>query len=303
MPTAAESERLRQRITACAPALDMRSLHVVEEGWDSRVAVVDDTWIFRFPRSAEAAAQLEIEQALLPALASGLPLAIPDFSYACHAALLPELPFVGYRMISGAPLSRSVLDAAGPTIRSTVARQLAEFLQALHSFPIDEAQRLAPTLRGLDRTVFAAEYAQIQRQIFPLLSAGERAWIARIYAIAADDAVWHFQPVLVHNDLTIAHILFDSATQRLAGVIDFGDIALGDPAIDLTGLLEYGPNFVDDVIRRYDRSLDAGFRRRLRFYRPRMWLTDLRYRLDRGDTTRVATLLATLREYMAAHTM
>ncbi|HEY0605684.1 MAG TPA: phosphotransferase [Herpetosiphonaceae bacterium] len=303
MTTAAESERLRQRIAACAPSLDLRSLHIVEEGWDSRVAVVDDTWIFRFPRNAEAAAQLAIERALLPALAARLPLPIPDFSYACASSTPPELPFVGYRMIAGAPLSRSVLDATESTIRSAVARQLAEFLQVLHSFPTGEAQRLAPTLRGLDRTIFAAEYAQIQQQIFPLLSAQERTWIAGVYAIADDDAVWHFQPVLVHNDLTVPHILFDSATQQLAGVIDFGDVALGDPAIDLTGLLEYGPVFVDDVIRRYGRSLDAGFRRRLRFYRPRMWLTDLRYQLDHGNTTRVSTLLATLREYMTTHTM
>lgn len=302
MTTVVESERLRQRIAACAPALELRSLRIVDEGWDSRVVVVDNTWIFRFPRSAEAAAQLEIERALLPRLASRLPLPIPDFSYACAAALPPDLPFVGYRMIPGAPLSRVVLDTTSVTTRRAVARQIAEFVSALHSFPADEAQRLAPTLRSLDRTIFAAEYAQIRQQIFPLLSDQEREWITGVYAIA-DDAVWRFQPVLVHNDLTAAHILFDPATQRLTGVIDFGDIALGDPAIDLTGLLEYGPEFVDDVIRCYGRLLDAGFHHRLRLYRPRMWLTDLGYHLNRGHPTRVSALLATLRAYMAAHTM
>lgn len=303
MTIAGPEQRLRARIAMCAPGLDIRSLRVIEEGWDSQVAVVNEDWIFRFPRNGATAAQLRIEQALLPQLAPELPLAIPKFRYACLAHADGEWPFVGYRMIPGVQLSRAVLDAAEPTARQAVARQLGEFVRALHSFPLDRGRRLAPTLGSLDRAIFVAEYTEIKQQVFPLLSSQEREWVSGIYAIAADDAAWHFEPVLVHNDLTAAHILFDPTAQRLIGVLDFGDMAIGDPAIDLTGLLEYGSAFVDEVIQFYGRALDAGFQRRLGFYRPRMWLTDLRYHLDQNNTDRATALLARLREECAAHTM
>lgn len=46
--------------------------------------------------------------------------------------------------------------------------------------------------------------------------------------------------VILHGDLVGDHLLINEQTGRLAGIIDFGDIALGDPAHDFLGFWEYG---------------------------------------------------------------
>ena len=56
-------------------------------------------------------------------------------------------------------------------------------------------------------------------------------------------------PVLVHGDVYEDHLLLDSATGAL-GLIDFSDLAVGDPAIDVAELLDYGRPFLEDVVRR-----------------------------------------------------
>ena len=38
---------------------------------------------------------------------------------------------------------------------------------------------------------------------------------------------------LVHNDLGLEHLLVGPGPQELAGIIDFEDATIGDPAIDL----------------------------------------------------------------------
>jgi aminoglycoside phosphotransferase (APT) family kinase protein len=64
-----------------------------------------------------------------------------------------------------------------------------------------------------------------------------------------------FKPALVHADLAPEHLLVRDG--RLAGVIDWRDARLGDPALDYAWLLN-GP-FADWEV-------DPDLRRRARFY-------------------------------------
>ena len=53
---------------------------------------------------------------------------------------------------------------------------------------------------------------------------------------------------------------------EISGIIDWGDTAIGDPAIDFTGLLaSYGKDFVERVLSRYRGRVDASFRDRCNF--------------------------------------
>lgn len=58
----------------------------------------------------------------------------------------------------------------------------------------------------------------------------------------------------------------DADSGDLAGVIDWTDAALADPALDFTVLLaRRGPEFVEEVLRHYPRPFDAAARERLAF--------------------------------------
>src|SRR5262245_54281069 len=68
----AAGERMtRDREELIADALGRIPSTIVEneDGWDFRVAIVDDEWVFRFPRRSGVEEALEVEIAVLPALA------------------------------------------------------------------------------------------------------------------------------------------------------------------------------------------------------------------------------------------
>ena len=89
--------------------------------------------------------------------------------------------------------------------------------------------------------------------MLPHLDEDLHAAAKRLFADA--ETLVGFTPVLLHADLGPEHLLVRDG--RLAGVIDWGDARLGDPALDYAWLLT-GP-FAD-----WDVDLDL--RRRARFY-------------------------------------
>jgi aminoglycoside phosphotransferase (APT) family kinase protein len=204
----------------------------IDEGYDFEVAIVDGEWAFRFPRRAGVEAALEVEIALLPTLARALPVEVPSFEYISREPL-----FVGYRAIRGEPLVDE--DPAG----------VRGFLEALHAFD--------PTGLPVDRTDWGQAYrdqcAEFERLVVPVLDPDLRAEARRLFR--ETETLVEFEPALVHADLGPEHLRVQDG--RLAGVIDWGDVRIGDPALDYSWLLN-GP-FADwDV--------EPELRRRARIY-------------------------------------
>ncbi len=78
-------------------------------------------------------------------------------------------------------------------------------------------------------------------------------------------AAFTFQPKLIHQDLSGEHIFCEQDV--LTGVIDWGDVTIGDPTIDFVGLHHVGGKaFVEQVLMRYQNTADTAFWRRIDFY-------------------------------------
>jgi aminoglycoside phosphotransferase (APT) family kinase protein len=204
----------------------------IDDGYDFEVAIVDDELVFRFPRRPAVEAALEVEIALLPALAPALPVAVPSFEHVSRKPL-----FVGYRLIRGEPL----VDEDADGVRA--------FLEALHAFDPSGL----PVERPGWVEAYRAQCAEFERLVVPLLDKDERAQAAQLFGDA--ETLVGFRPVLLHADLGPEHLLVRDG--RLAGVIDWGDTRVGDPALDYAWLLN-GP-FAD-----WD--IDPDLCRRARFY-------------------------------------
>jgi aminoglycoside phosphotransferase (APT) family kinase protein len=222
----------RQELIADALGHTPRTIVEIDEGYDFEVAIVDDEWVFRFPRRAGVEEPLRVEIELLPAIASALPVSVPSFE---HVSLDPL--FVGYRLIRGHPL----VDDDPDGVRA--------FLEALHA--------LDPSGLPVDRPDWRETYrdqcAEFERLVFPALDKDMRAKATRFFSDV--ETLVDFEPAFLHADLGPEHLLVREG--RLAGVIDWGDARVGDPALDYSWLLN-GP-FADwDV--------DPDLRRRARFY-------------------------------------
>jgi aminoglycoside phosphotransferase (APT) family kinase protein len=202
-------------------------LRELDDGWDFKVLVVDDTWVVRWPRHRLAVEEIEQEVELLPLLAPLLPVEVPRFEYVSREPWL-----VAYRFIHGERL----VDEDPVGVRA--------FLDALHAVDVDSVPARRPD--WLETYRWQAD--EFRRVVLPLLDVDERA---RGEALLGEvETLTGFRPALTHSDLGPPHLLVRDG--RLVGVIDWGDARVGDPALDYAWLLN-GPFpdwDVDDQLRR-----------------------------------------------------
>jgi hypothetical protein len=77
-------------------------------------------------------------------------------------------------------------------------------------------------------------YTLTQQYAFPLLPDAVRSQLAgRFEGFLGEERHFAFEPVLVHADLRPDHILLKMPEQQVSGIIDFGDVGIGDPALDV----------------------------------------------------------------------
>ena len=72
---------------------------------------------------------------------------------------------------------------------------------------------------------------------------------------------------LLHNDLDSDHVLIDDRGERVIGIIDWTDVEVGDPAVDLSGIYHFlGEPGTRRVLARYGDSWDEALIRRARYF-------------------------------------
>jgi aminoglycoside phosphotransferase (APT) family kinase protein len=222
----------REALIAAALGRRPRTTCLVDEGYDFEIAIVDDDWVFRFPRRSQVEEALELEIAVLPVLARALPVELPRFEHISREPL-----FVAYRLIRGAPM----VDEDGAGVRA--------FLDALHAIDFSDLP-----LKPVDWVeAYRSQCAEFERVVLPLLDRDEHTRAEQLFAEV--ETLGGFEPRLLHADLGPAHVLVRDG--RLAGVIDWADIRVGDPALDYAWVLN-GPFANWDV--------DTDLRRRAGFY-------------------------------------
>jgi aminoglycoside 2''-phosphotransferase len=96
-------------------------------------------------------------------------------------------------------------------------------------------------------------YADLERELFPLLMAHAREWVERLFTPLRDGRLsLNHQPALIHGDLGPYHLLYDPEAQRVSGVIDFGTAGLGDPAVDFACVIDgLGETFLRRMLPHY----------------------------------------------------
>ena len=221
------------------PEVGARRVSVLATGWDNVAFLVDGRWLFRFPRRAVAVPGLQREIAILPRLAARLPLLIPDPQFIGEPSARYPWPFFGARLLPGRELSDSGLPDSR---RGRAAASVGHFLGILHDpdivavvdgagLPVDPMQRAsAPVRAGRARAVLDR---LAHRGIWPGDSRLSH-FLDRAEREAAGTGPFGPGPLPVcHGDLHVRHLLVDRAGAA-TGVIDWGDLCLADPAVDLS---------------------------------------------------------------------
>jgi aminoglycoside phosphotransferase (APT) family kinase protein len=244
----------RRLIAEQFPQVELSALELLGEGWDNTVWLADGRWVFRFPRRQVALPGFERELAALPVLAPRVPLPIPDPVLVGRPVDEFPWPFFGAPYMPG----REPLGLDEPT-RAALARPLGEFLRALHAAPAVDGLLEDP----MGRADMAVRVPKTLDQFEPVEAAGVwRAPESVHELLEAARSLPQPEPTsVVHGDLHFRHLLVDDRG-ALSGVIDWGDVCHGDPAIDLTlywsllpvsarpdFLAAYGPVRDDQLVR------------------------------------------------------
>ena len=213
-------------IEAQFPDLAPVRLRLLGIGWDNTAWLAGGAWVFRFPRRQIAVELLRIEVAALRSLAARLPLPIPDPELVGAPAVQYPWPFAGHRLLAGRLIHEVRLSDSA---RAELARPLGAFLRALHAIAPDSVPAAPPR----DHLKPAERHRRARVLLEDLDRAGaipDRAALARILDNAPDYA--SRTDTLVHGDCFFHNLLVDDDA-RLGAIIDWGDVHLGDPAIDL----------------------------------------------------------------------
>lgn len=198
---------------------------VARSGWDNRTFHLGDDMLVRMPSAQKYASQVEKEQSWLPKLAPLLPLSIPEplamgrpgDGYPYHWSI--------YRWIEGDIITN---DKIGNL--NLFATDLAQFLLALQS--VDPTKGPSPGWHSFYRGGSLANYDGEVKQAIKVLSEGVDTRCATEVWETALDTTWHKPPVWVHGDVSAGNLLVREG--QLVAVIDFGMLAVGDPACDLS---------------------------------------------------------------------
>jgi aminoglycoside 2''-phosphotransferase len=237
------------------------SCRLIGEGWNSIVYVVNDELVFRFPKRDTCWIELRREIAFLEDVAEHLPVAVPRYLCVAPESLAAPHGYAVYRHVPGDALDvRRLPDAE----RERATDTLAAFLRALHTFtPSPDVAALLPRE---DARTEAEEYRRVAEEaVVPDLSVAQANALREQFDEYSVGIEGHRQPVVLHADLSREHIRASGCT--VTGVIDFGDVNVGDPDYDFTYLyLDFGWEFVAATAHGYGcRDLER-LRVKLRYF-------------------------------------
>lgn len=219
------------------------------EGMDNVAWRSTSGYIFRFAKDHETSEQNKREIQILPILQKYLTLAVP----------VPELNgnqpnglcFMGYREIEGIPFSPELTSGLTPSEKEGAVESLATFLKELRSFPASVARSSGINERNLMDFFLKVrrDYQTGHTSTFTLEENNKIQAAFENYLKNPEN--FSYTPALVHADLSPDHILFDSNSRKISGVIDWSDMHITDPVFELQRLCQnYGEAFTREILQK-----------------------------------------------------
>jgi aminoglycoside phosphotransferase (APT) family kinase protein len=201
---------------------------VAIQGWDNRTFHLGNDMLIRLPSTATYALQVEKEQTWLPKLAPHITLHIPKpiemgkptDEYPWHWSIYQWLPGTSANMVQ-----------CDETNLAIIAKKLANFLHELHTIKTTNAPEPGKHnfFRGGDLAIYDEETKTALATLKDIIDIKKTSEVWQ----QALTSTWHKKPIWIHGDMSLDNILLNNDKQ-ITAIIDFGLMAVGDPACDLT---------------------------------------------------------------------
>ncbi|MFV8185541.1 aminoglycoside phosphotransferase family protein [Streptomyces spinosirectus] len=234
---------------------------VPQSGMDNATFRLGDELSVRLPRYAHWAGQVEREHRWLPRLAPQLPLPVSTPLAKGEPGEGYPYPWSVYRWLDG---TTATPDALADPVRT--ALDLAGFITALQAADAtggpgpEQSNAFRGVPLGDARDSIAAE-ARVRPKIEALRGTDlvDTDVLAEVWDAALAAPAWKRAPVWIHGDLDAGNFL--TRNGRLSAVIDFGTLAVADPAVDLVPAWKFLPARAREVFREAVGADDATWAR------------------------------------------
>lgn len=234
-----------QKIKKIDPNLRIDSIDFNQEGQYNDVLIVNQSFIFRFAKVPDAIKTLHQEVTVQQKLKDHLSIKIPKPLYInIKPEVLGEV-FVGYTMIPGKPLWRDQFQKiTNGNTKQKIATQLATFLKELHHPSVLKV--ISEDLSQSDtQEEWIDLYRQVREKLYSFMRPDALLQVADHFEKHLGNSEQSFfEPRVRHGDFGTGNIIYNPESLSIEGIIDFGNVAVGDPASDFAGLLSsYGEDF------------------------------------------------------------
>jgi len=239
-----KAEVFLEQIRREFPEFRWKTYRYLTHGWDHFIIILDEKVVFRMPKDRRYRSEFQNEIQLLNYLKKRIRIDIPKYKYVSK-----DQSFAGYNMVRGKELTHSLFHRLSAAEKESLAKQLAEFITTLHKTPKPIIKKYS--IRIEDQHMLHRKLVRDTRKILFSRFSQKDIKLIEKYFIELKTSLRHcYSNVLLHNDLTGEHILWD-VKEKQVNIIDFSDRSFGDPASDFTGLIEYGHRFTERVLDLY----------------------------------------------------
>lgn len=261
-------EQVQETLRQLWPELIFSHMTEIDEGWDYRVWVLDQAYVVRIPRRPSLRWHLAYEVSVLRRLRRRLPIDVPDYVLSARGIAV-------YRWIPG---------TAMPDDHRSDGGAIGQFLSAWHQ-PVSDGLR-EERVRRRWRTRYERLYRETQDVVYPWITKKERRAFEGRFRTLDECLGEAWKPTRIHGDLSRQHLLVDQG--KLTGIIDFGDMTSGDPALDFAGL----GTLREAACASYGRPISL---ERVEFYAWAVPLYSIFRAVDQGHVEQVEEALSRLR--------
>ncbi len=197
---------------------------VPEQGWDNQTFRLGEALLIRFPKGEIYAQNIKKEYDWLPKLAPFLPLKIPQPLAIGRPGYGYPWCWSVYRWIRG-----STLFSTPPKNLESLVTPLTGFLKALHGISSTGGPQPEPHEFAHPNGLHTYD-AQTRLSLDRLKNKIDTSLALSLWEEALETE-WTSPSVWVHGDISAGNLLVEN--NRLTAVLDFGGLAVGDPACDL----------------------------------------------------------------------
>ena len=215
--------------------LNIKTIRLMDSGWDNCAYLVNHKIIFRFPRRPLSVTYMDNEIALLPYIAQRVFFPISDPKWIGQASTLYPYSFSGYPILPGQSITNITTKLISD---ATFAQTLASWLTTLHNIPINQDH--IALIKGdqssrydVNQRILRCEENLTRYEHYFSRSGFSKTNLQKSLAILPQLTFSQKKQAYLHGDLYCNHVIVNPKTHRPTGLIDWGELHIGHPGIDL----------------------------------------------------------------------